>query len=154
LPNGRPQARTETVDAEWDLKALRRLARVAHEDRANYRSARTTDAQATTLSDQRKYALAQPLYEKVLQICRRLLTDEHPHSATSYHNPTAHLMQRFYANLLGLPPGMSERLSKARALQEGQAVAARSDGRGDRHRAGRTGARGSPAVGLGQQQRL
>ena len=39
---------------------------------------------AANLNDQGKYAQAQPLFEKALEIKRRLLTDEHPHTATSY----------------------------------------------------------------------
>ncbi len=35
---------------------------------------------------QGKYAAAQPLYEKALEINRRLLTDDHPHAALGYNN--------------------------------------------------------------------
>ena len=42
--------------------------------------------QGETFSAQRKHAQAQPLYEKALQIRRRLLTDDHPDTATSYNN--------------------------------------------------------------------
>ncbi len=41
---------------------------------------------AVNLSAQGKYAQAQPLYEKALELHRRLLTDDHPHTAASYVN--------------------------------------------------------------------
>jgi len=76
----------ETVDADWRLKALRRVAPMPHEDRVAYQSARAMDEQAATLSSQGKYAQAQPLYEKALEIRRRLLTDDHPLTGQSYNN--------------------------------------------------------------------
>jgi len=41
---------------------------------------------AYNLTDQGKYAQAQPLYEKALELDRRLLTDEHPDTAAIYNN--------------------------------------------------------------------
>jgi Tetratricopeptide repeat len=38
---------------------------------------------AMNLNAQGKYAQAQPLLEKALEITRRLLTDDHPDTATS-----------------------------------------------------------------------
>ncbi len=76
----------ETVSMEWRLKALRRVAPMPHEDRVAFQSAQTMHAQAETLYGQGKYALAQPLYEKALEIRRRLLTDDHPDTAQSYHD--------------------------------------------------------------------
>jgi tetratricopeptide (TPR) repeat protein len=76
----------ETVDADWRLKALRRMATLPAEDRTAYQSARTMYGQAGGLYTQGKYALAQPLYEQALEIHRRLLTDDHPETATSFNN--------------------------------------------------------------------
>jgi tetratricopeptide (TPR) repeat protein len=76
----------ETVDAEWRLKTLRRVAPMGNEDRIAYQSADTTYARAATLANQGKDALAQPLFEKALEINRRLLTDDHPDTATAYNN--------------------------------------------------------------------
>ncbi len=75
----------ETVTAECRLNALRRVASMPKEDRVAYRSASTMNEQATTLRDQCKYAQAQPLFEKALEIRRRLLTDDHPDTADSYN---------------------------------------------------------------------
>jgi hypothetical protein len=41
---------------------------------------------AFNLNDQGKYAAAQPLFEKALEISRRLLGDDHPQTAFSYNN--------------------------------------------------------------------
>ncbi|MGZ3393127.1 MAG: tetratricopeptide repeat protein [Isosphaeraceae bacterium] len=76
----------ETVNAEWRLKALHRVAPMPHEDRVAYQSANTMNEQAVTLNAQGKYAAAQPLYEKALEIRRRRLTDDHPDTALSYNN--------------------------------------------------------------------
>jgi tetratricopeptide (TPR) repeat protein len=46
------------------------------------------------LSAQGQYAAAQPLHEKALEIRRRLLTDDHPHTAISYHNLAYNLNAR------------------------------------------------------------
>ena len=41
---------------------------------------------AYNLNAQAKYAAAQPLFEKALEIRRRLLTDDHPDTAGSYND--------------------------------------------------------------------
>ena len=46
------------------------------------------------LGRQGKYAQAQPLLEKALEIRRRLLTDDHPQTALSYNNLAANLGQQ------------------------------------------------------------
>ena len=81
----------ETVNAEWRLKTLRRVAPMPHEDRVAYQSANTMNEQAETLNAQGKYAQAQPLFEKALEIRRRLLTDDHPDTAASYNNLAVNL---------------------------------------------------------------
>jgi tetratricopeptide (TPR) repeat protein len=75
----------ETATAEWDLKALRRVAPMPREDRVAYRSAKAMNEQADALFAQGQYAAAQPLYETVLETYRRLLTDDHPDTAQSYN---------------------------------------------------------------------
>ncbi len=74
----------ETVNAAWRHRTLRRVGSMAHEGRVAYQSARTMYEQAETLWPQGKYAQIQPLVEKALEIHRRLLTDEHPDTASSY----------------------------------------------------------------------
>ena len=74
----------ETVIEEWRLKTMRRVASMPKEDRAAYRSAATMSEHAQTLDAEGKYAAAQPLYEKALEIFRRLLADDYPDTANSY----------------------------------------------------------------------
>jgi tetratricopeptide (TPR) repeat protein len=65
----------ETVDAEWLLKTLRRVAPMPQADRAAYRSAYAMVEQAQALESQMKWTEAQRLKEKALDISRRLLDD-------------------------------------------------------------------------------
>jgi tetratricopeptide (TPR) repeat protein len=81
----------ETVDDEWSLMALRRVAPMPPKDRLAYRSAETMNDQAVALYAQGKHAAAQPLFEKALAIRRRLLTDHHPKTTESYNNLAANL---------------------------------------------------------------
>jgi tetratricopeptide (TPR) repeat protein len=81
----------ETVNAEWRLKTLRRVAPRPEEDRVAYQSARTMNEQAEALYAQGQYAAAQPLFEKALAIRRRLLTDDHPDTASSYNGVALNL---------------------------------------------------------------
>jgi tetratricopeptide (TPR) repeat protein len=76
----------ETVNTEWRLKALRRVAPMSNEDRVAYLSANIMNEQAEAFQSQGKYTLAQPLLENALQIRCRLLTDDHPDTTTSYNN--------------------------------------------------------------------
>jgi tetratricopeptide (TPR) repeat protein len=76
----------EAVTVEWLLRALRRVGAMAHQDRLAYQSVRTMNEQAMTLVAQGKYAQAQPLFEEVLEIRRRLLGEDHPFTAEGYHN--------------------------------------------------------------------
>ncbi len=46
----------ETVNAEWRLRTLRRVAPMPNEDRVAYQSAKTMNEQADTLFDEGKYA--------------------------------------------------------------------------------------------------
>ncbi len=76
----------ETVSEDWRLKTFRRVASLPKEDRVAYQSASAINEQALALSAQGKYAQAQPLFEKSLEIRRRLLTDDHPDTAVSYNS--------------------------------------------------------------------
>ncbi|MFI5457788.1 MAG: tetratricopeptide repeat protein [Isosphaerales bacterium] len=88
----------ETVTEEWRLKAFRRVAAMPHEDRVAYQSAQTLYEQAETLFAQGKHAEAHPLFQKALEINRRLLTDEHPYTAACYNKLASNLnAQRKYA---------------------------------------------------------
>ncbi|MGO9913674.1 MAG: tetratricopeptide repeat protein [Isosphaeraceae bacterium] len=76
----------ETVTAEWNLKTLLRVAPMPNGDRVVYQSANTMGWQALTLRSQGNHAQAQALFEKALEIDRRLLADDYPDTANSYTN--------------------------------------------------------------------
>jgi tetratricopeptide (TPR) repeat protein len=76
----------ETVNTQWRLKTLRQVVLMSKEDRAAYRSALEMSAQAASLHARGRYAQAQPLYEKALEIRRRLLGENYPATAASYNN--------------------------------------------------------------------
>src|SRR5262249_1562112 len=76
----------EVVDAEWRIKALRRGAAAPPGAPAAYPAASEKEQQAESFYERGKYAEAQPLYEEVLAIRRRLLSDDHPETALSYIN--------------------------------------------------------------------
>jgi len=81
----------QTADADWRLRALRRVARLPASDRVAYRAARTMNEEAEALHAKGKYAAAQPLFEKALETARRLLTDDHPEAALYYSNAAYNL---------------------------------------------------------------
>ena len=76
----------ETVNQEWRLRALRRVAPMPHDDRVAFQSALTMSEEAKSLHSHGKYAQAQQLLEKALEIRRRLLTDNHPDTAGTYND--------------------------------------------------------------------
>jgi tetratricopeptide (TPR) repeat protein len=74
----------ETMSAEWRIKTLRRVAPMPKEDRIAYQSANSMTEQARALDAQGNHAEAQLLLEKALETRRRLLTDDHPETTSSY----------------------------------------------------------------------
>ena len=84
----------ETVDAEWLLKKLRRVAPRPHEDRVAYGAASTMNEQAVALYAQGKYPAAQSLFEKALEVFRRLLSHDHPDTAACYSWLAANLVNQ------------------------------------------------------------
>src|SRR5262249_50076630 len=82
----------ETVNADWLLKTLRRVALMSTEDRAAYQSANAMNEQAETLLAQGKYVQAQPPFEQALASRRRLLPDDPPRTADSCGNVGVNLL--------------------------------------------------------------
>jgi hypothetical protein len=78
------QKHFETVSAEWRLNALRRVASMPLADRADFRSAQFMVEEADGLNMKGKFAQAQPLCEKALEIRRRTLGKAHPDTVNSY----------------------------------------------------------------------
>ena len=84
----------EAVDAKEVLKNLRRVAPRPHEDRVAYRAVKTMNEQAVALFVQGKYAAAQPLFEKALEVFQRLLSDDHAGTAACYSWLAANLVNQ------------------------------------------------------------
>src|SRR5262249_42567776 len=84
-------AHFETVNDEWRLKTVRKGATMPGEERAAYRLVLTRMGQGDTLFGKGRYAQAQTLDEKALEINRRLLGDDHPNTAASYYNVAVNL---------------------------------------------------------------
>jgi tetratricopeptide (TPR) repeat protein len=76
----------ETVGADRRLRELRRVASMSKKDRAAFESSNTMNDQAVSLHAQGKFVAAQPLYEKALEIRRRLLGHDYPVTGTAYNN--------------------------------------------------------------------
>jgi tetratricopeptide (TPR) repeat protein len=76
----------ETIDAAWRGKTLRRLAALPGDDRAAFISSLDMNLRATELYRSGNFASAQPLFEKALEIQRRLLGEDYPETARSYNN--------------------------------------------------------------------
>ena len=74
-----------------ELVALWTRTQRPNADGAADQSADTINEQALNFYVQGKYAEAQPLFEKALEIRRRLLTDDHRDTATSYNNLAGNL---------------------------------------------------------------
>jgi len=79
----------ETVSASWRAKTYRRVAALSKDDQAAWFSANNMFEQASTLYAQDKYTEALPFFEKALGIRRRLLTDNHPETASIYESLAA-----------------------------------------------------------------
>jgi tetratricopeptide (TPR) repeat protein len=93
----------ETMTVHWRLKTLHLVQRMTKRDRSDFQLSSTLNEQAVSLDAQGKYAEAQPLYNRALELNRRLLTDEHPQTAMSYHNLASNLRDRGkYAEAQGL----------------------------------------------------
>jgi tetratricopeptide (TPR) repeat protein len=74
----------EAVNARLFLESLRRIGALPKDDRAAYMSANRLDEQAEAQSGEGKFAEAKALYEKSLEIRRRVLGDNNPNTAESY----------------------------------------------------------------------
>ena len=81
----------ETVNAEWRLKTLRRVAPMPHEDRVAYRSAKTMNRASQDPQRPGEVRCRPSRSREGLEIHRRLLTDDHPDTAVSYNNVAANL---------------------------------------------------------------
>jgi tetratricopeptide (TPR) repeat protein len=83
----------DTVDATWRVKTMRRVAALPEASRNAFLSTNDWIKQADSLYEKGKYTEAQPLFEKALEIRRRLLGDDYPDTATNYSSLASNLDQ-------------------------------------------------------------
>jgi tetratricopeptide (TPR) repeat protein len=76
----------QAIDARFHVEAIRRVLKASKEEQQSYRRALTMQREAAGLVARGRYREAQPLFEQVLAICRKVLGEEHPDTAVSYDN--------------------------------------------------------------------
>jgi tetratricopeptide (TPR) repeat protein len=76
----------QTVSARSEVEAIRRVLHQEKEEQTAYASIFALKRQAGILQSKGRYREAQPLREKVLAINRKVLGEEHCHTATSYNS--------------------------------------------------------------------
>jgi tetratricopeptide (TPR) repeat protein len=86
LERGLGKDHWRTGDACRDLETYRRLAGRPGEVRDRYLKARGADAREGQLYGRGQYAEAAPLLQEALTICRDILGEGHPLTATCYNN--------------------------------------------------------------------
>jgi tetratricopeptide (TPR) repeat protein len=81
----------QAVNSRWQAEALRRVLSAPQAVRRDYAAALPLQRQAEALGTKGHYRQAQPLLEKVLQVRRQALGEQHPHTATGYNELAANL---------------------------------------------------------------
>jgi len=74
------------VTAAWRVRTLTAVLARSPEEQAEYRSALSAAREGKVLSGQSKHAEAQPLYEKSLDLVKKLLGEEYPDTISGYSN--------------------------------------------------------------------
>jgi len=81
----------QTVGAKWKLATTTKVAALPAEKRAGWRQAELGDEEAQRLEKKALYGKALSLKQERLKWCREILGEEHPDTASSYHNVAANL---------------------------------------------------------------
>src|SRR5262249_13874034 len=76
----------QAVNARWGLDTLRRVAAVRAERRAAFLATVRGGREANRLEAQGRYAPARPLRQRLLDLRRQALGEDHPDTATSCNN--------------------------------------------------------------------
>jgi tetratricopeptide (TPR) repeat protein len=76
----------EAAGARHDVDAMRKASRARKEAQAKYAQSFADQRQAEALFGEGRYREAQPLFEGILAVCRKMLGEEHSNTATSYNN--------------------------------------------------------------------
>jgi len=76
----------QASDERWQVKRLERLAGGTEPERTDFRRSQKDEQKAEALEAKFRHAHAQPLREEIVTRLRKLLGEEHPDTADSYHN--------------------------------------------------------------------
>jgi tetratricopeptide (TPR) repeat protein len=76
----------EAVNAHFDAETIRRVLQSSTKDQEEYRRALKARSEADTLEQQGQYPRALPLREQVHAARRKVLGEDHPSTAASYHD--------------------------------------------------------------------
>jgi tetratricopeptide (TPR) repeat protein len=75
----------QTVNAQWQVEAIRRVLRQTKEMQKDYAGSIALVREAEALHNKARYKEAQSLFEKALVIYRTALGEDHPYTATRYN---------------------------------------------------------------------
>jgi CHAT domain-containing protein/Flp pilus assembly protein TadD len=81
----------EVVSLQWEIDALRKVAALPAKRRADWRKAVQGEQEAIQLEQRGSAAQALPLRQRLLDLRRETLGDEHPETALSYNNVALNL---------------------------------------------------------------
>jgi tetratricopeptide (TPR) repeat protein len=76
----------EAVNARFDVETIRRVLKANKEEQQSYGHTFGMQREAEALVAKGRYREAQSLFEQVLSICLKVLGEQYPNTATSYHN--------------------------------------------------------------------
>jgi CHAT domain-containing protein/Tfp pilus assembly protein PilF len=82
----------EAINQRWVVDGLKKVTALRADQRAEWHNAVQTAGEAQRLYTQGKYTEAQPLFQKALEICRKVLGEEHPDMAQISHALAANLI--------------------------------------------------------------
>jgi len=76
----------ETIREKYHHQTYRTVAKLAAKERRTWRVTTGKLSEAQQLESQARYAQALPIRKEMLEICRKVLGEDHPLTATSYNN--------------------------------------------------------------------
>jgi CHAT domain-containing protein len=76
----------ETIDSRWDVDLLKRAAAMSSEQRSAWRESNEQTQRARQLLDKKQYEAALPLWQERLKVCKQVLGERHPSTASCYNN--------------------------------------------------------------------
>src|SRR5262245_43335021 len=76
----------QTIDARWLHDTLKKIASLSARDRQELHRAGQVEREGHRLKQENRLAQAEACFQKALALRRKILGEDHPHTATSYHH--------------------------------------------------------------------